>query len=330
MDSLHYNCILFFSENDYNKIIYSDFETLKCVRIQHGFKPKNRFLKYLHCIHNSERLNRRISLPFKKIWFKKYFNYERLDTSKPFCFIFLFIWVNRKFIKEYIVYLKEKFPNAKFVCYYTDIISTLDHKPDETMSLFDLSISYDKNDAQLYKMEYFPTSFSDIYVSKFEEVSSCDVLFLGRAKSRFKKIESVYRQLTSRGLKCLFFVTGVPIEDQIDHIGIIYLQNSMHYMEYLKYIVNCRFILEIEQLGAIGETLRTWEAIHFDKALLTDNIAIKDSVFFDPRYISVILNGEVDYEFIENYKPIINPYKDRIRPIKLLEFIQDKLINTTL
>lgn len=330
MDSLNYNFILFFSENDYNKIIYSDFENLSCVRIQHGFKTKNRYLNILHYIHNSEKINRRINLPFKQIWFKNYFNQEKLDNSKPFCFIFLFIWVNRKFIKEYIGYLKKKFPNAKFVCYYTDIISTLDNKPDETSSFFDLSISYDKNDARLYKMEYFPTSFSDIHLNKLDGVPFCDVLFLGRAKSRFKKIESAYKQLTSSGLKCLFFVTGVTIEEQIDHIGIIYLQSPMHYMEYLKHVVNCRFILEIEQPGAIGETLRTWEAIHFDKALLTDNIAIKDSIFFDSRYISIIQDGGINYDFIKNYEPIINPYKDKLRPIRLLEFIQDKLNTNTL
>jgi len=229
-------------------------------------------------------------------------------------------------VQAYIRYLRRKFPEAKFVCYYTDIISTLDNKPEEIRSLFDLILTYDKEDARTYNLYYFPTSFSNYDLIDNKKVEPCDVLFLGKAKDRLSKIYKVYQNLESQGINCTFFLVGVPPKEQIKHKGISYLDCPMDYETYLHHVKKCRCILEIEQNGAVGETLRTWEAINYNKALLTDNSGIINSTFYDSHYVRMIDDeGNVDIGFVKSYHEYENPLKDNIRPIKLLEYIQSKL-----
>lgn len=324
---LQYNFVLYFSEKDYNKIVYSDFDEMPNVQIYHGFKPQNNILKKIHFIHNSEKINSRFRLPLKSIWFKSYLNTTiSQKNNKPLCFVFMFVWIHRSFVQEYILYLRKRYPDAKFVCYYTDIVSTLEKTPTEISHLFDLLITYDKNDAQQFNMLYFPTSFSDIKICNNSGIERCDVLFLGKAKDRLDKIYSVYRKLNKAFVKCNFYLVGVPQEKRREGVGLYYLDKPMDYYTYLQHVKQCRCILEIEQRGAVGETLRNWEAINFGKALLTDNPGIQESDFYDKKYIREIdEDGGIDLDFIRSYKEYDNPLRDEIRPIKLLEFIQNHL-----
>ena len=65
-----------------------------------------------------------------------------------------------------------------------------------------------------------------------------------------------------------------------------------------------------------------------NKKLITNNLGIKDSEAFDTQYISVFNDlTDFDWNFIEegNPYPDGNPYQERIRPNKLIEFIEEKL-----
>lgn len=324
---LDYQFVLYFSEKDYNKIVYSDFDGMPDVQIYHGFKPRNPILRKLHFYHNSEMLNSKFNLPLKSLWYRYYLDEKTIkQNDKPLCFVFMFVWVYQTFIQEYILFLREKYPEAKFVCYYTDIVSTLKKTPKEIEHLFDLLVSYDKKDAEQYNMLYFPTSFSDYKIESNSEIENCDVLFLGKAKDRLNKIYSVYQSLCDAGMNCHFYLVEVPQDKQITGEGLFFLDKPMSYNLYLQHVAKCRCILEIEQNGAIGETLRNWEAIHFGKALLTDNPGIEQSDFYDSRYVSIIdAEGRVDTSFIKEFKEYENPLRDKIRPVKLLEFIQDNI-----
>ena len=323
---LNYHFVLYFSEKDYNKIVYSDFDNMPDVQIYHGFKPRCTLLKILHFFHNSERINSIFSLPFKFLWYGSYFNHRINNNGKPLCFVFMFVWVYQSFVQEYIIYLRNKYPEAKFVCYYTDIVSTLKKTPLDIEHLFDLLVTYDKRDALKYNMMYFPTSFSDYKVDSCNAIENCDVLFLGKAKDRLNKIYNVYHNLNTAGLKCQFYLVDVPFEKQENGEGLYFLDKPMSYKRYLQHVDKCRCILEIEQCGAVGETLRNWEAIHFGKALLTDNPGIEESFFYDKKYVSLVDSvGNVDVSFVKAYKEYDNPFREKIRPLRLLEFIQYNL-----
>jgi len=243
----------------------------------------------------------------------------------------MYSFVNDLRIIEFIDYLKKHFPEAKFVCYYTDIISSFSPHAfvrDVTFmrKYFDLLISYDKDDATNYGLSFFPTSFSDYKVDEDLTIPHKDILFLGAAKDRWNKILNTYKYATSCGLECDFYIYKLPKEKEEDQPGIHYIESPMPYKEYLKHVVRSRCVLEIEQGSATGSTLRNWEAINFDKYLLTDNSSIKASLFYDEGYVRLINpDGTFDSKRISQEYSNSNPLKEVIRPVRLLEFIVGKL-----
>ena len=106
--------------------------------------------------------------------------------------------------------------------------------------------------------------------------------------------------------------------------GIHYIEN-MSYKENLQHIKKCKFILELQQRGAVGPTLRTWEAICYNKYLITNNISIKESHFYDKKFVALILSDGIDFGDIECDEQYINTYKRFISPRNFLAFISEKL-----
>jgi hypothetical protein len=102
----------------------------------------------------------------------------------------------------------------------------------------------------------------------------------------------------------------------------------LSYKENLRNGMKSKCIIEMLQKKAASPTFRTWEAISSNKKLLTDNVSIRETEWYDERYISVF-NDEtnIDWDFITSDPafPQRNPYQDRIQPESLVRFIEDKL-----
>ena len=65
----------------------------------------------------------------------------------------------------------------------------------------------------------------------------------------------------------------------------------------MAYNTDC--IVEVVKEGQTGVSLRTCEAIAFNKKLLTNNVQIKEMPFYDSRFISVFTDSdEIDTEFV--------------------------------
>lgn len=278
-------------------------------------------------IHHSGIINRLINLPFKRLWFGFYFknNFKNLN---PICFIFF----SRNLTLEkygYLEFLRRKYPDSKFVCFFSDLMNThVEIDILEIKKLFDLVISYDLGEANKYDVEYHPTVYSKTLIEQNDKIKKSDVYFLGAVKNRFAKIILIYKYLKRKGLKCEFYLTNVKPEEQIHDEGLHYI-SQMTYQENLQHVLKTECILEIMQSNATGYTMRTWEAIMYDKKLLTDNTAINNAPFYNTTNIFVfenIENLEDNKLFFENFsRKADHQYKENISPIKLLEFIEKKL-----
>ena len=321
---------VFLSDTDYNRVAYSDFEKEDNVKVYWQLNPNKSFLKYIQRFHCHGGINRIIRIPFKSIWFKRLIDPRKITETNRICFVFMYTWVNGLDYIEFIQYLHRHFPHAKYVCYYNDIISSLSPKAivrdfESIKKYFNLFVTYDKRDAERYGMSFFPTSFSNYIIPNDKDISSTDILFLGAAKNRWEKILSVYRFATSIGLSCDFYIYKLPYEQQIILPGIHYIEEPMHYEDYLKYVKKCKCILEIEQTGAQGATLRNWEAINYDKFLLTDNASIVNTEFYDSNYVFFVRDdGSFEGREIQKKSVYYNPLKEKIRPKRFLEFIEKK------
>jgi hypothetical protein len=237
-------------------------------------------------------------------------------------------------------FLRKRYPHSYIVCFTQDLIERIrDQYTDKSISpeylkkYSDLVISYDVSDANKYGFKFHPTIYSDIhFIENVQE--KYDMFFLGRNKGRLDTLVKICEGAKRRGLKCNFILIEVPAEERVKCDGITYIEHGIPYYENLKYCSESRCIVEVLQNDAESPTFRLWESIMLNKKLVTTNVLLQKSKFFDKSYISVFSDElDFDWEFVKkelDFPEGRNPLRDNIRPEHLLEFIEDELkINIT-
>lgn len=314
-------------KGDYMDIMFEDLKNLQNVRyISDPMEYYNysKDIKILHKLHHDGRLNHFFSLPFKSIWSKYYFHNDFKD-ERPICFIFLMRWLikGRGFFLEY---LKHKYPNCKMIVYFEDLVNT---KPIDLQLInkyIDFAISYDENEAQKYGFLYYPTPYSKKAINTQNNISY-DLYFCGGAKNRYSTIVDTYKYITSFNIKSSFEVFRLP-KKETKYKGINYISQMIPYEDYLKKVMIANCILEIMQTNALGYTLRTWDAIAYNKKLLTNNPQILTAPFYKKEQFCYFSKVEdIDTNFIKEPLPndFHNEYISKLSPINLLQFIENKL-----
>lgn len=319
-----YNYVIFQRDSDYYRVSYSDLSNRDDVIYIDHFRPSHpSIVNILYRIHHLKILNVDLRLPAKHIWYPSYFKHS-FANNLPLCFIFNSRWMKYPHLREYLLYLKHRY-NAKLVCFYQDLVDAHRHvKFHKIFHLFDLILTYDKGDAEKYGLTYHPTVYSNYKVDNDENIPGSDVYFVGSAKDRLALVFDVFYRLKKEGIACDFYLSGVPSSKKIEEDGLHYI-HKMSYIENLKHVVRTKCILEIVQGNAKGSTLRTWEAIMYDKKLLTNNLTIANDFYYDGNYISLLNGNYIDVDFIKQHHSYNNPYKNQINPEKLLDFITQRL-----
>lgn len=151
--------------------------------------------------------------------------------------------------------------------------------------------TFDKNDAKKYNMKYNPQFYTK-NVKIQDEQNKYDVLFLGRPKTRKKDIVDLEKKLKEEGIQTNFKI----IENEKDYVS---------YDEYLKRIAESKCILDYNQEGQVGLSLRPMEALFLERKLITNNTDIKNYDFYNHDNIFIL--GE---DNINEIKEFINkPYR---------------------
>lgn len=226
---------------------------------------------------------------------------------------------------DYLEYIKKNNPQCKLVLFMQDVVASLPYYDiADYKKRFDLVLSYDKQDCERYGLVYHPTPYSHYENSKLIKKDSCDVFFCGTAKNRYETIMMVYRICKEAGLKVLFYINGVEEHLQEKNDDIVY-NTPITYLENLSHIASAKCIIEVMQKKADGFTPRLWEAIFFDKHLITNNGSIKNTHYYDSKYIHEISNDLHPEEWIDNPVSFDQKVKESKSPVKLLKFIEDHL-----
>jgi hypothetical protein len=323
---LRSNFIILQLDTDYYRATWSEVLGIDSAKIFYGLAPENKLLQMLARIQQSEKVNKYIHPPFKGIWHKRFLSLKFADNQRPLFFVF-----NSDVLRKsgsFLMNLRRDFPCAKFVVFYTDLMITKspDVHPNKLRNMVDLLVTFDRKEAEKYSIDYFPTVFSDIIVNEDETIPECDIFYLGSAKyGRLKILKDLYKQCSSAGLKCNFNVTvSKKVKREIPQ-GIHTIER-MSYLDNLKYVNKAKCVLELVQNGAVGSTLRMWEAINYGKAVITNNTDIKNSVYYSDSFVSILnSDNRCDVSFIRNFQPHENSLKKQmIRPVDFLEFIQNK------
>ena len=282
----------------------------------------------IRILYRLYHIRRYISFPFKRLWYPFYFQNQFSDGS-PLCFVVLGSYCSVSYLR----WLKQRYPNARMVKLHRDLIELWRrYMPEFTeevcKELFDLRFTYDEQEARKYHAIPFSEFESKIDIPVADHYPLSDIFFAGLAKDRLPRLMEAYRIFTSAGLRCSYYLTGVPQKDRIPFPGITYADKSMAYREMLYRTVNSRCVLEINQGGAVGYTSRFLEAVMYNKKLITDNVTIRNTKFYDPRYIQCVDDvRDIRPEFVtEDAGTVDYHYDNEFSPIHLIEQIDEALI----
>lgn len=322
---LQYNYVIFnmhdnkwsIDHNAYYTICMEDlFNNPNAVVVTWPLDYASRITRVLFNIHNSEKINQKLSLPFRGLWYPYYFK-NKFKNDKPYCFVI----IDYYYPEDYFLFLKKKYPDCKIVFLHRDLLSRF-IPPYTGASFVDLEMTYDKNEAQIHNMEHFNEFESKIKVPIGKDYPESDVYFAGNIKDRLEKVLTAYHVFTDVGLKCKFYLVGVKENDRVNLPGIEYGNSFIPYAEMLYHSVNSRCILEINQDLADGYTSRFLEAVMFNKRLITNNQSIKSSEFYNNDYIQIVEDfSKIDTNFVKSEDSVNYHYANQFSPIHLIEKI---------
>lgn len=183
--------------------------------------------------------------------------------------------------------------------------------------------TFDQKDA----IEYGFTYAGFMYYSKHRFIPitnpKIDAYFVGGLKgNRTENIGNVYSYLTSQGVVCdfnLMYSTDI-VKENLE--GVNYYRGWKSYDEIIQKINNSNCIIEILQEGQYGSTLRYFEAVCYNKKLLTNNPAIVDFPFYDSRYMKVFSDVEkIDVDWIKKREKIDYNYRNEFSPRRFVDIL---------
>jgi hypothetical protein len=287
----------------------------------------SRFRRTLYSFCFSKRVNKIIPLASRRFWYPQYFKNPFEGSSRPLCFVCLSpVYANL----EYVSYLKKRYPEARFAKIFQDKIRIyLSYNPSDTpekiRDAFDVVFSLSKDECLKYGFTYSDDFISKIVGQNQVDRPSCDVFFAGKAKDRLPLLLRVYDKLTADGVKCDFYITNAG-KDAVARPNIVYSDSFLPYPEMIRRSINCKCMLDVNQMNFDSYTIRFNEAIIYNKKLLINNDAVKESKYYNPDFIQIFHDAkEIDSGFVKKDCHVDYHYCGDFSPIKVIERIDEML-----
>ncbi|MNZ48743.1 hypothetical protein D3C78_664930 [compost metagenome] len=161
---------------------------------------------------------------------------------------------------------------------------------------FDKLYSFDKAQCDALGLDYlnqfFPFGFDEalrLAEQSGDNRTAPACFFLGRDKGRTALVESVAQVLEKNGCQVDFHL--VPDSTSLP-ASRFYIDDVLPYAENIRRSMAADILLEINQPGQAGITLRTLEAAYFNKRLITNNASVKTLDIYRPENIYVIEDND--------------------------------------
>lgn len=283
-----------------------------------------KILKPLYNLHYNRKINSHIFLPFKMIWSNCYQLHKYpFDDSEEYVIIFLNGSLRFHFSNGYLKKVKKKHPNVKLaMIMYDSFVNPAAKRSISMIPTFDYVFSFDKDDCEHHNLNYIYSTFSypdNIHLDNSKHTSA---FFIGYGSGRLKLLQDTFRKITSEVQDCYFGIAGVSEKDIVD-IRDVHYNVTIPYSEELQMAYNTDCVVEVVKEGQTGVSLRTCEAIAFNKKLLTNNVKLKEMPFYDSRFMSVFNDpNEIDIEFVKaNIKVKYND-SNIFSPINILKKLE--------
>lgn len=256
------------------------------------------------------------SVPFilriiRKIWIRLGFPFECIwygDWKKEICHYKYVIFHVSSLTINLCKYINKKNKNASVVAWYWNPIGDSSTcLPNQIKG--DCSIwSFDPNDCNTYGINFNHQYYCQSYVcGQIKQEYNWDIYFVGANKGRLSILKRIWNKCVHDDIICKFQVI-----DHKEEIPIEFKSEYVDYFEVRKNIICSKAILELLQGCQSGPSLRTMEAIYFDKKLITNNKNIVNEPFYCKENVLVI--DELDDADIKNFLMTkMEPYSEELK-----------------
>lgn len=289
-----------------------------------NFKNLPAFLKSLEKVLFNRRLNRHIRVPLKGLY-DRYYTLTSYDwnPNEKYWVLMLNGTLCSYYSKEWLSKFKQMHNNVKFAMVLYDSFSNKSaQRAISLIPLFDKVFSFDEEDAKKHGLQHIYSTFSTPHYLKADANYKSSAFFIGTGVDREEELNEDLSYIASKIDGCKFGIVSVKNQRYKD---LIEYNKPITYQEEQMYAYNTKCIVEIVKCGQAGITLRTCEAIAFNKKLLTNNTSIKNLPFYDPRYMSVFeTTKDIDIDFIRDNRKVDYKYDGYFSPKRIIKLLAEE------
>ena len=288
----------------------------------------NSFFKYLRRIHFSKKINKIIDLPYKYLWYD-YHDVLSLTTEIQ-CIVVIDLALENHVLIDVLKKCRNKNPDMKISLYFLnaigsdgtekrgDLRNAIDNVP---KFKFDEIYSFDIDDAKKFGMRYLGFNYYSKHSIKSNPNPQYDLYYIGRSTlDRNDFFYNIYNALISNDCNFDFYLK--PKKSEATRLpGIKYIESKVRsYHDILIDLQNSKCILEILREKQKGPSLRYFEAVCYNKKLLTTNSEIINFPYYDNRFMKIFSNtDDIDIEWLKDTSCNVDyHYKGDFSPITLI------------
>lgn len=273
---------------------------------------KGNITKFFSMFILSDRLKNFIPKFFKTLIYNEIINelgLKKIDVNSQIVFI---IFDGNRLGNQNVFFdfIKDHYKFSKFIYVFTNIVKITEASGrgyiDKLNDWYDVVFAFDPEDAKKYGFSYSPLIYdADPNYKREEKESKEDLVFyVGQAKDRLPGLLSCFEKLKQLGIKTDFHIANVKEED-IKYSDKITYNKFMTYAECVESIQKATCLIDVIQGESTGLTIKTCEAVCYDKKLITTNKHVVEYPFYDPRYIRVVESpDDIDESFFTENKNV--------------------------
>ncbi len=325
--------IMVFPKSHEHLGIFKDLEARPDVKLITAEQKKvnNPILKTIKKVHLSPVINKRVRLPLRKCWYKS-ISFDMSDKSE-YCIIIVDGALQALAPSEI-----NRLSHGKKLRKVLVLINSMDASSTSMIEVkekmdkikWDQIYSFDPADVKKYGFKSLGCCYYSMHdpkniLSQFPDVKQSDVYFTGGIKGdREDLILSVFEKLDSAGAAADFhlLVTGErrlqknKHDDKIDYFS----GGWIPYEKLISGILHSKVVMEVLQNCQNGPSLRYYEAVCYNRKLLSNNPNIVDFPYYDSRYMRYFSSADdIDVDWILEDIKIDYGYKGDFSPIHMLE-----------
>ena len=117
---------------------------------------------------------------------------------------------------------------------------------------------------------------------------------------------------------------GHRTKHDMEESRIKYRNRKISYWQVLECVQGANCILEVLQEGQEAQSIRYFEAVVYNKKLLTTNRHLSELPFYDGRYMKYFEKPEdIDPAWVKEEEKIDYGYRNEFSPLHLIDYIKE-------